>query len=283
MYEMYEYFLTNEQFKKLEPFNLNNIIHTESDFYWMPESKIRLFKIYKNLTEEELYLKRKTIEYLIDFNNETKIYNLVVPLGIVIVDNEFRGEIQTKINGKTLTNYIYDKEIPFNKKIDKLKDVGYFIDMVKNSNPKYNACFSDIHTDNFMIHGGNIIVVDATSMKLYDLKGIQNFYLCQLSEMEFEKYEVDSEGIVIPSINTDIYCYIMILLRFLSGSDLYILGEGSYFRYLDKLEKNGFDINLINSFRSIYEEDMDNINPYIYLDSLKDIDDEKLAIMRKIL
>ncbi len=52
--------------------------------------------------------------------------------------------------------------------------------------------------------------------------------------------------------------------------------------YLDKLADNGFDEELINCFNSIYEEDIDNINPLVHLNTLYDLDEEKLTLARKI-
>ena len=55
---------------------------------------------------------------------------------------------------------------------------------------------------------------------------------------------------------------------------VYTLNIDEYYRYLDYLDKLGFDSNLLNAFASVYEEDIDNINPLPYLEGLKKISDE---------
>ena len=273
--------LNDEEFENLKPIKFKNVIHTESDIYDMPGDSTKLLKIYDKLDEDYLYNKKHDIDNLIRFNSEVKIDELVVPIGYIYLYDLFIGEVLPKINGVCSTKYIYNEEISINKKIEILKKIGIILKKIHESKPEYNACFSDVHSDNFMVSNDNVYAVDTSSMKVFDSRGVTNYYLYQLSTMRLDKYEVDYAGMIKPNRNTDIYCYIMMILRFLSGSDLYIMGDDIYKDYLKKLLKNGFDKDLISSFMSVYEEE-DNICPLPYLDSLKDLDEEKLKVARKI-
>ena len=277
---MLELRLSKKEFEDLLPIKLQKVIHTESDLYHIKEEN-RLLKIYDKLDDVYLNEKKKNILNLIKFNNEEKIEELIIPDGLVYVEDRFIGEILPKIDGDTSTIHLYNKGVILKEKIDTLKGIGRILEKIRNSNPKFNACFSDVHSDNFMVSNGKVYAVDTSSMQILDSKGIVNFYLYQLSTMNVDKYKKDYTGIIEPSTDTDIYCYIMMILKFLSGSDLYILSIDKYNEYLEKLNRNGFDSNLINSFKSIYEN-TNNINPLPYLDDLYDLDEKKLSIARKI-
>lgn len=273
--------LNDYEFENLKPIAIKNVIHTESDIYEMPNDSNKILKIYDKLDEYYLYNKKHDIDNIVRFNTEVKIEELVIPVGYVYLYDLFIGEILPKVNGECSTKYLYNEEISINKKIEILKKIGIILSKIHNSNPKYDACFSDVHSDNFMVSEDNVYAVDTTSMKVFDSKGVTNYYLYQLSTTRLDKYEVDYAGMIKPNKNTDIYCYVMMILRFLSGSDLYIMGEDIYRDYLKKLINNGFDKDLINSFLSVYE-DTDNICPLPYLDTLKDLDKEKLKIARNV-
>lgn len=279
---MKEIRLTEEEFNELAPFHMEHVIHNESNIYDMPNNPDKLLKIYSLHDKDYLDEKKKDIDNLIKFSKEEKIPEIVIPIGLIYLDDLFIGELLPRVYGHTASLVIYNNEVSFNNKIKVFENIGKILYKVQYSKPKFNACYSDVHLDNFMVSDNKVLAIDSSSMKIYDSKGITNFYLYQLSTMDIEKYELDEEGTVIPDKNTDIYCFIMMILRFLSGSDLYILNVERYKEYLDKLVYNGFDEELINCFNSIYEEDIDNINPLVHLNTLYDLDEEKLTLARKI-
>ncbi len=274
--------LTEEEIDELLPIDLKNTINTESNIYYMPNNDEKLLKIYDKSDTDYLDKKLKSIQNVIKFNKDEKIEELVVPTGYIYLEDLFIGEILPKINGETSNKYLHTKEIAFNKKIEILKKIGILLKKINNANPKYEACFSDVHFDNFMVSDENIYAVDTSSMKILDSEGIINYYLYQLGEMDIDKYDVDYAGIIKPNYQTDIYCYVMMVLKILSGSDLYIISIENYNKYLDRLLENGFDEKLIESFYSVYEEDKENISPLPHLDTLYDLDEKKLSIARKI-
>ena len=110
-------------------------------------------------------------------------------------------------------------------------------------------------------------------MKILDSKGNPAYYLYDSEKLsELDKYKIDSDNIIIPDSNTDIYCYIMIILDFISKSNYaYCLNIDEYNRYIDYLDKLNINSNLLQSFASVYKNNIDNINPLPYLDSLYEI------------
>ena len=134
-----------------------------------------------------------------------------------------------------------------------------------------------------MVSNDKVYGIDTTGMKICDIKGVVNNYIFQLSDYNISKYELDDFDIIKPSIETDIYCYIMMILKSISGlNDIYLYSVDRYRKYLDELENIGFDINLLNSFNSIYDDYTNNIDPLPYLDTLYDLSDEKLNACRKV-
>ena len=65
---MKEIRLNEKQFKKLVPYNMEHVIHTESSIYDMPNNPDKVLKIYNTKDIEYLKEKKKTLEYLIEFN-----------------------------------------------------------------------------------------------------------------------------------------------------------------------------------------------------------------------
>ena len=279
---MEELRFTMDEFKKMIPKHFEHVIHTESNLYEIPTNDKEVFKIYNINNKRLLNKKLKTIKYLYEFNKEEHIEELVLANGLIYIDNLFAGEILPKIDGINTSKILYDKSIDFNKRLEILKKIGIILDKIHKSNPKYNASFTDVHPDNFMVKDDKVYAVDSSSIKLYDSEGVVNFYLSQLGTMNVCKYDIDYAKDIIPSKETDIYCYIMMILKFLSGFDLHVVSFNRYNQYLDKLANNGFDINLINSFRSIYDENIDNIDPLPYIDTLFNIDDKKLSIAKRV-
>ena len=279
---MKEIRLNEEEFKELVPHHMEHVIHTESSIFDMVDNPDKILKIYNFKDVDYLNEKKKNVDYLIEFNKAEKINEIVMPVGLIYLNDVFIGEVLPKIYGHTVGVMIYDNDVPFNAKIRILENIGKILYRIQYSHPKFNACFADVHTDNFMVLNNDVLAIDTSSMKIYDAKGVSNFYLYQLGTMDIEKYELDEEGIVKPDKNTDIYCYIMMILKFLSGSDLYILNIDNYEKYLDRLVDYGFDDELVNCFRSIYDEEIDNINPLVHLHTLYDLDERKLTLARKI-
>ena len=90
-----------------------------------------------------------------------------------------------------------------------------------------------------------------------------SFYLLQqyYSKMySLDKYR-SRPGVILPNSESDIYCYVMMILKFLTGKNFTSDKETVFNRSLDKMRSNGLPIELYEAFRRVYQEEP-NINPY---------------------
>ena len=278
--------LTNEDYNNLEPLHLiEGTIEKESYMYYVPSNDKEIIKAYKNYNDK-LYIieKLRTIRNLLKYIKEEQFQELLKPTGFALMGNKIIGTIYPNIEAYTARIYLYSNIISIKLKIEILKKIGLLLEKIKNSNPKYNAAFADVHIDNFLIddiivdsnkniNNLSIVACDTDSMKILDSKGNPAYYLYDSEKLsELDKYKIDSDNIIIPDSNTDIYCYIMIILDFISKSNYaYCLNIDEYNRYIDYLDKLNINSNLLQSFASVYKNNIDNINPLPYLDSLYEI------------
>lgn len=280
--------LTENEFNNLKRLPLvEGTIEKESVMYYAPSNEKEIIKVYKNF-DDKLYLmnKLKTTRNLLRYIKETQIQELLKPHGIAMINEKIIGIIYSEIEAYTARFYLSLNIIPIKLKIEILKKIGLLLDKIKNTYLKYNTAFSDVHLDNFLINNIivdkykninelSIIACDTDSMKIMDSKGNPAYYLYDGEKLsELDKYRLDSENIIIPDSNTDIYCYNMIILDFISKSNfVYCLNIDEYNRYIDYLDKLNINANLLQAFASVYKNDIDNISPLPYLDSLYEIDE----------
>lgn len=278
-----EFILSTSDFNNLELFPLiKGTLESESDLYYVPGNKKEIIKVYKNYKDQEyVYEKMHVLDNLIKYTTEIDFPELLVANKMLKVNDLFMGPIFPVIEGYTTKIYFYTFYSPVKVKIEILRKIGMLLEKIKETNPKYNAAFADVHMDNFMIVGFpsntthfspnfKLMACDTDSMKLLDSPGVTGLYLADADKfIDYEKYPLDEDYMVMPSTNTDIYCYIMMILELVAKSNyVSCLNEDEYYRYLDFLDNLGFDANLLNSFASIYDDTTDNISPLPYIDSL---------------
>lgn len=264
----------------LKGMNYFNTMASEADFYTVHDNDSYLLKIYSS--EDEIYLKEKSkkIDALRLFNEEEKISELVLPKAKIFIEDRFKGEVLKRIKGYNAHYYLGSNNVSLRRKIDALRKIGLILKKIERSNPKYNACFSDVHGGNFMIgYDNNVYAIDTTGMGLLGIPGSTNFYTYFLVNRHLSKYEVDCYGIMHTSKQTDIYCYAMMIIEvLLNNKNVFSLETDQYRKLLELLDKLGFDSRLVNSLSSVMDDDVSNINPVIYLDT---IEEEKVKQLRK--
>ena len=280
---MEEVYLRTRDYDHLEEIILpSSSWHSEAYFYKNPKDPNEIYKIYHNYTDPK-YMNSKIIALsnLERFDKETKIPNIVYPSKALFIAKTFRGIALPKIDGTNASIVLDARYVPLSNKILILKQIGTILSNIRKYAKDKNAAYADVHGDNFMVEGINYlnyqdtstintVGIDSESMKLYDSPGITNFYLYNNGNIyDIDKYEANIQGITLPDSNTDIYCFIMMILKLISGEeDIYLFPVEDYYRYLDYLDKLGFDSHLLESFASVYQNDKDNIDPLPYLDQL---------------
>lgn len=202
--------------------------------------------------------------------------NFVIPEFLVLLDNKDLYMAIDYINGNNLGDVLKDKNINIRDKKIYLSYIGNTLEEMRHmrENPLLSDfCLGDLHEDNFIVSNKKLYTIDLDEAKIDSISPIVSYlqvgslfsylhtdkYIIEDYNPYFVKYKVD--------YNTDMYCYIMVILNFLYGDNVNNMNINDFYCYLDYLYKIGIDSSLLECFNSIYS-DCDNINPMNYIDSL---------------
>lgn len=237
------YFNRKMILKKIDPIRCNEVI-----------SKVLFLNRYKNLMPS----------------------NFVIPEFLVLLDNKDLYMAIDYINGNNLGDVLKDKNINIRDKKIYLSYIGNTLEEMRHmrENPLLSDfCLGDLHEDNFIVSNKKLYTIDLDDAKIDSISPIASYlqvgslfsylhtdkYIIEDYNPYFVKYKVD--------YNTDMYCYIMVILNFLYGDNVNNMNINDFYCYLDYLYKIGIDSSLLECFNSISSSD-DNINPMNYIDSL---------------
>lgn len=160
------------------------------------------------------------------------------------------------IKGTNLSIILNEPTITYEEKINYLKSIGNILEQMKNIR-KYTELkdfyIGDIHEDNFLVdtEKQEIFVADLDSCKIAD-------------------YKVTEE--------TDIYCYIIMILNYLYDGRVDRLSIEEFYRFINYLDDIEVNKELIESFEKIVVG-APNVNPVNYLDKLSS---KQIAKARKL-
>ena len=239
-----------------------------------PDRHLRVFK-YLDCQDDKSIMSKKlyTVMTLNHLDDYQEISELVIPDAVIYVQNHIAGfGIPLISNHRNLGAIIHDDHVSLKQKLSYLEQLGTIIDKVERVHISGNRFqFGDLNEYNFIVDQDNHLkAIDLDSaylgvgeplhMAYYLLK---NQYVKSIPE----KYKSTDRGIIIPSDNTDLYCYNMIILNALSGENLYRHSIDTYYQYLDYITSLGLPNEIIRSFQSIYIPKK-NINPREYLEDI---------------
>ena len=133
----------------------------------------------------------------------------------------------------------------------------------------------DLQECNFVVnpYSKDLFVVDLDSCKISNNVSQSGRYLTRgaLLNNASHKYTINyDESIlahIIPNQNSDLYCYNIMVLNYLYGSNMNSVSLVEFYDYLNYLEYIGMDKDLIDCFSRIVSYG-DNVNVSQYLDSL---------------
>lgn len=266
--------ISKNKFASLKEFILNkDIINTESKLYlWDSKINKKLLKIFFNT--EGLYFENKllTINSLIDAKDSINIEELVMPEKLVVVKNKVVGFSMPFIENDNLQIILNNLNIPISTKIDYLKQVGQLLERVKKNRP-FNQAFylSDVHEANFIYDKqmNQIRAVDLDSCKIANNKPSAIKYLSTNPNVDAinYKYIKDKDDLYKPNSNSEILCYIMMILNTISRKQINGLSSIEYFSYLFYLRDLGFSYELLDLFGKIYTGSK-NVSPHELLDEI---------------
>ena len=221
--------LSQKKFASLERYELpKEIFNTEAKMYVLP-IKNRWNTVDKIL--KRLYVtngpmfgnKLQTINSLIDLKDKIDIPEIVFPEKLAAVNSEIVGYVMELVNSTNLAVYLNSVDVSPERKIKYLYQIGQILEKMRKTR-KYTGVddfyLNDIHENNFVVDTKQDIVrvVDIDSCKINENYTFGSKYLSPTSFIaSTRKYQHEDSGICggffKPSYDTEIYCYIIMILN----------------------------------------------------------------------
>ena len=229
-----------------------------------------------------------TIEAL-NSNKDNIPSNFIVPEVLVSINKQIEAFTMKYIKGTNLSIILNEPTITYEEKINYLKSIGNILEQMKNIR-KYTELkdfyIGDIHEDNFLVdtERQEIFVADLDSCKIADNKSFPGRYLTTASLLRYNeiKYSLLDEPDRIADYKvteeTDIYCYIIMILNYLYDGRVDRLSIEEFYRFINYLDDIEVNKELIESFEKIVVG-APNVNPVNYLDTLSS---KQIAKARKL-
>lgn len=275
--------ISKKRFNSLERYKLpNEVFNTEAELYVLPVKNKweNTNKILKRLyvTNGPLFgNKLQTINSLIDLKEEINMKEIVFPEKIAVVNQQLVGYTMELINSVNLGVVLNSTKISNERKIKYLHQIGSIIEEMKKVR-RYTKVsdfyLNDLHENNFVVDllTDSIKVVDIDSCKINGNYTFASKYLTENSLISsIRKYEHEENqicgGTFTPTYNTEIYCYVMIILNTIYGGGIHRISVQDFYNYLDYLELIGLDKDLILNIEKVLTNGQ-NENPYKLLNSI---------------
>lgn len=282
--------MSKTKLNSLEPLILpKDVTSTECELFkynYYGKEKL-LKKLYRTngiIFANKLY----TIEAL-NSNKDNIPSNFIVPEVLVSINKQIEAFTMKYIKGTNLSIILNEPTITYEEKINYLKSIGNILEQMKNIR-KYTELkdfyIGDIHEDNFLVdtEKQEIFVADLDSCKIADNKSFPGRYLTTASLLRYNeiKYSLLDEPDRIADYKvteeTDIYCYIIMILNYLYDGRVDRLSIEEFYRFINYLDDIEVNKELIESFEKIVVG-AQNVNPVNYLDTLSS---KQIAKARKL-
>ena len=256
------------------------VFNTEGNLKLIKDARsgeLKLLKTFKDSSGLVYVNKVKTLESLLKHKEELAIDELVYPEEMIKVGGEGIGYVMPYFEASfNLGTRLKNSSVTRSTKIAYLKAVGMLLRKIKELRESTGIEFfiNDLHENNFIVDkNGTVRLVDIDSVKIDDNLPFRSKYLGEygaitnFSRKYKRTYYRNGLGKIEPNENTDLYCYIMMIVNFLSNSPLHLMGLQNYHNYLLHLKEIGVPIELIYLFERVYTNE-DNVNPVDLLDEL---------------
>lgn len=271
--------MSKTKLNSLEPLILpKNVTSTECELFKYPYyGKEKLLKELHRTDGIIFANKLYTIEAL-NANKDSMPSNFVLPESLVSINKKIEAFTMKYIKGINLSVILNNPDITYEEKIHYLKSIGRILEQMQNIR-KYtnlnNFYLGDIHEDNFLVERDKqeIYIVDLDSCKIAGNKSFPGRYLTNSSLIKYNntKYQTLSQTDDLADYkideNTDIYCYIIMILNYLYDGRVDRLSLDKFYDFINYLEDIKVNIELIECFNKIVVGG-NNINPCNYLDTL---------------
>ena len=271
--------MSKTKLNSLEPLILpKNVTSTECELFKYPYyGKEKLLKKLHRTDGIIFANKLYTIEAL-NANKDSMPSNFVLPESLVSINKKIEAFTMKYIKGINLSVILNNPDITYEEKIHYLKSIGRILEQMQNIR-KYtnlnNFYLGDIHEDNFLVERDKqeIYIVDLDSCKIAGNKSFPGRYLTNSSLIKYNstKYQTLSQTDDLADYkideNTDIYCYIIMILNYLYDGRVDRLSLDKFYDFINYLEDIKVNIELIECFNKLVVGG-NNINPCNYLDTL---------------
>ena len=271
--------MSKTKLNSLEPLILpKNVTSTECELFKYPYyGKEKLLKKLHRTDGIIFANKLYTIEAL-NANKDSMPSNFVLPESLVSIKKKIEAFTMKYIKGINLSVILNNPDITYEEKIHYLKSIGRILEQMQNIR-KYtdlnNFYLGDIHEDNFLVERDKqeVYIVDLDSCKIAGNKSFPGRYLTNSSLIKYNstKYQTLSQTDDLADYkideNTDIYCYIIMILNYLYDGRVDRLSLDKFYDFINYLEDIKVNIELIECFNKIVVGG-NNINPCNYLDTL---------------
>ena len=275
--------ISKKRFENLERYQLpDSVFNSEAQMYVLPiKNRWEIVnKLLKRLyvTSGPLFgNKLQTLNSLIDLQDDIDIPEIVFPQRLAVVNCEVVGYVMELVDSINIEVALRSENISSMDKIRYLRQVGEILEKMRKVR-KYTDIkdfyLNDIHENNFVIdrNTDSVRVVDIDSCKINGNYTFGSRYLSPMSIIANNpKYKREENGIcggfIKPSEDSELYCYIIMILNTLYGGGFNRLSLEEFNKYLEYLYSICVDLELINIFEEIVSN-QHNQNPYELLDSL---------------
>lgn len=277
---------SSRQFKKLAALQLSDkIMATESKQYIYLEKDKRKFvhkkliKIFYRNTLENIRAKLDIVTEILENKNWLDIPELVLPEGIVTIDNITRGiKLPLIADNVNISLLLSNPKVCLKQKIKILKEILGILIKIDNIYEIQGKYFlGDIQDSNFILDINDQIIkaIDLDSSYFTGLTPFPSKYLTgnKMVKSFEKKYPIDPKtGLNIPSRETTYLQFAYMILNVLTDKPCHRLLEKDYYEVLGRLSDRGLDKVIVDFFESLYsrEETLD-----IQLEDLDRIDYSK--------
>lgn len=271
--------MSKTKLNSLEPLILpKNVTSTECELFKYPYyGKEKLLKKLHR-TDGIIFANKLYTIGALNANKDSMPSNFVLPESLVSINKKIEAFTMKYIKGINLSVILNNPDITYEEKIHYLKSIGRILEQMQNIR-KYtnlnNFYLGDIHEDNFLVERDKqeIYIVDLDSCKIAGNKSFPGRYLTNSSLIKYNntKYQtlsqIDDLADYKIDENTDIYCYIIMILNYLYDGRVDRLSLDKFYDFINYLEDIKVNIELIECFNKIVVGG-NNINPCNYLDTL---------------
>ncbi len=282
--------LRKKDFNNLKPLKLTKgTIHSEGDLYiLMHQGKQKVVKTIFTLDKTYYYGKIKTLE-LLDSNACYLPDFLVIPDLLIKINSRVSSFTIPYIPGDNLSVFLKDKTNTFSEHIYYLKQIGEYLEqlrLLRASTPVKDFYLNDLQPSNFIVnpYTKRLSIIDLDSSKIGDNIAFSARYLTPFSLLsKVSKYQrnlkPNQPGYIIANEQSDIYCYIMSIIYYLTEDIASTFTIEEFNEYLNILNDSRIDKELISIIERIIKEDI-NLNPFMYLDTLTE---QQVSTSRQLL